>query len=154
MVETSESDIIRCTITADDPLRFLNEEFPEIGNTLANFAFIGIGLYNRTYLGGQFDSFFGIFTIFDPFFEESFGFFGTSIAFDRLIHKNFDTVAHFFSGESHTQTKFAEVFEERVRPSGTMPLFVGRIRSRRNRTRINRRTSGSIGHHFTITKEL
>ena len=133
MVEPTETDIIRSSVTTDNPLRFLDEIFAQRSDLLTNFTLIGCSFYHRCDLSFQFDRTFGIFLIGDPFGKQSLHFFGTT-AFDSLIHQLNDTFTHFVNSKIHTETEFTEIFEQRIRPCRTVTFFVCRIRSRRDRT--------------------
>ena len=126
----------------------------QFGDSSAIRTFILSCFNHRNDLSCQFFRLIGIVLIFDPC-SECFLIFGRSAFIsDGSFHCILDTCTHLFVSQFHTQTEFTEVFEQRVSPCRTFALFVCRIRSRWNRTRIDRRTSRSVSNHFTITEQL
>ena len=57
-------------------------------------------------------------------------------------------------GQTHTQTEFRGVFEQRVRPSRTAAVRVFRVRSGRQVAAVNGRTARCVGNHQTIAEQL
>ena len=102
----------------------------------------------------ELDRTFGIVFIGNPCCEQFFGLCRTAIALDGSIHQFHQTLAHFFNGQRHTQTELTEIFEQRIGPSDTLTFIVRCVRSRRYRTRINRRTARSVRYHFTVAEKL
>ena len=130
MVETTITDIIRGTITTDNPLRTFYEVVTEFSNLL---AYIAITLFNfRENSICQSTRLFGIIFFLDPLFKELFQLIGAARARLSFSHQFHEAGTHFFISDSHTEAKFAEIFEEGVCPSRTLTFFVNCIRSRRH----------------------
>ena len=152
MVETTITDIIRGTITTDNPLRTFYEVVTEFCNLL---AYIAITLFNfREDSISQSTRLFGIIFFLDPLFKELFQLIGAARARLSFSHQFHEAGTHFFISDSHTEAKFAEIFEEGVCPSRTLTFFVNCIRSRRHRSGINRRATGSVRHHLAVAEQL
>ena len=132
MVKTTVTDIIRSTVTTDDPLAAFNKILLQISDLLAVVAFIFSSFYHRNDLFGQFLSLFCIQHIVDPFSKYFFVFSRAAIRSDSFVHYFHQTGTHLFVSQFHTQTKFTEVFEQGVSPCRTVTLFVHSVRSRRN----------------------
>ena len=110
--------------------------------------------HDRCNLSFELDRTFGIVFIGNPCCEQFFGLCRTAIALDGSIHQFHQTLAHFFNGQRHTQTELTEIFEQRIGPSDTLTFIVRCVRSRRYRTRIDRRTARSVRYHFPVTEKL
>ena len=154
VVETSVTDIVRSTVTTDNPLAALDEVILELGNGLAEFTFILGSFYHRNNLGSSSLALVGIILTVEPLLEGLFVFSRSAFSSNSSLHGFYQTAAELLVGKFHTQTEFAEVLEQRVCPCRTLTLLVGCIRGRRNRTGVDGRTSCCVGNHFAVTEEL
>ena len=112
MVKTTITDVVRSTVTTDDPLAAFNKILLQFSDLLAVVAFI-LGSFNhRNDLFSQFLSLFCIQHIVDPFSEYLFVLGRTAVRSDGFVHYFHQTGTHLFVSQFHTQTEFAEVFEQ------------------------------------------
>ncbi|OQC03398.1 MAG: hypothetical protein BWX77_00703 [Bacteroidetes bacterium ADurb.Bin090] len=116
---------------------------------------ITVASFYRIYdLVGQYTALVAVFTIGEPFGKQGFLFFGTTAAGLSIAHKLNQAFTHLFVSQLHTETVFAEIFEQRVGPGRTVTQFVGGVRRGRYRARINGSTAGGIGHYLAVAKQL
>ena len=112
MVKTTITDIVRSTVTTDDPLAAFNKILLQFSDLLAVVAFILSSFNHRNDLFGQFLSLFCIQHIVDPFSEQFFHFSRSAISSNSLVHHFHEASTHLFVSQFHTQTEFTEVFEQ------------------------------------------
>ena len=112
MVQTTVTDIVRSTVTTDNPLALLHQVVLEFGDCCAVFTFIFSSFHHRDNLFGSSLALICIVFTVNPFLECFLVFGRTSIAGDSILHGSFDACTKFLVGQSHTQTELAEVFEQ------------------------------------------
>ena len=105
-------------------------------------------------LRSQFLRLLGVVLVSDPSGGYFLGLSRSMLAHGDLLQQAFQTFTHLLVRQFHTQAELAEVLEQRVCPSRTLTLLVRRIRSGRNRTGVDRRTSGSISYHLAVAEQL
>ena len=112
MVQTTVTDIVRSTVTTDNPLALLNQIVLEFCNGSAVLTFIFSSFHHWNDLFGSGFALVCIVLTINPFLECFFVFCWTSITGDSILHSSFDTCTKFLVSQSHTQTEFAEIFEQ------------------------------------------
>ena len=110
MVETSVADVVRSTVTTDDPLAALNEVILVSENLLASVTTTSLtSSYN---LRSESLGLSSILLILDPLLHQCLEFSRAASARLSLGHETSETLLHLLVGNSHTETEFAEVLEE------------------------------------------
>ena len=112
VVETAVADVVRSTVTTDDPLAAFNQVLRQTGDGLAAIAFVLGSFYHRNDLFSQFLSLVCIVHVFNPSLEYFLVFSRSTFRCNSFFHSLHDTCAHLFVGELHTQTEFAEVLKQ------------------------------------------
>ena len=155
MIQTTVTDIVRSTVTTDNPLRTFYQEVRQFLDLSANRTTLLDALLNECHdLRSQFLRLLGVILVSDPSGGYFLGLSRSMLAHGDLLQQAFQTFTHLLVRQFHTQAELAEVLEQRVCPSRTLTLLVRCIRSRRNRTGVDRRTSGSVSHHLAVAEQL
>ena len=115
---------------------------------------LGALLDQRLELSGSSLRAVGVVLLLDPLLSGSLEVVGCVLAFHGLVEQHSDTLLHLLVAQCHTEAKLAEVLEQRVVESRTLTLVVGAVWCRRNRSRVDRRATRSVGDHLAVTKEL
>ena len=128
MVETAVTDVVRSTITTDDPLATLREIVAQICQLLASFAaLLSTGLDHWFEFLSCCTAGVSIVLTCNPFLSCGLEFCWSFFVCNCFLEDSLDAVAHLLVGQNHTHTKLTEVFEEGVSPSRTLALFVGSV---------------------------
>ena len=112
MVKTTITDIVRSTVTTNDPLAAFYKILLQFSDLFAVVTFILVSFNNRNDLSSQFLSLVRIQHIVDPFSEQFFHFSRSAISSNSLVHHFHEASTHLFVSQFHTQTEFTEVFEQ------------------------------------------
>ena len=112
MVKTTVTDIVRSTVTTDNPLAAFNKILLQFCDLFAVITFIFVSFDNRDNLSCQFFRLVSIQHIVDPFSEQFFHVSRSAVGSNSFVHNLHDTCTHLFVSQFHTQTEFAEVFEQ------------------------------------------
>ena len=111
VVKTAVTDVIRCTVTTDDPLATLREEVAEFIELCATWATVFLTCLDEwEELVGCCATCCCIVLACFPFLCCCLELFRCAVA--SLSQEGGDASAHLLVGEQHTHTKFAEVLEE------------------------------------------
>ncbi len=114
MVETAVTDIVRGTVTTDDPLRTLYEVVIQGLEFLANGAALGSALGDAsTQLRSNLLRLVGILAVVNPLLSESLVLVA-GIAVDHLLEQLSHALLHLLVTKGHTETELAEVLEQRA----------------------------------------
>ena len=155
MVQTTVTDVVGSTVTTDDPLAALHEvvlQFLQLcayGTTCSGTG-INVGDEGSGSSLGSLSVILGL----NPSLGSSLVLSTGLVAGQHLLQQGVDAGAHLLVGNGHTQTKLAEVLEERVGPSRTLTLGVLGVRCRGDRTRVDGRATRSVGYNLAVTEEL
>ena len=152
MVKTAVTDIVRSTVATDNPLAAFNDMVFVVEDLFASIATACLASSYDRFVEAVSDS--SIVLVVKPLLEHRLHLLGAASAAECLGEESRQTLADLAVSDLHTETVLAEVLEEGVRPCRTMTLCVGGIRSRRNRTRVDRGTTRSVGYDLTVAKEL
>ncbi len=152
MVQTAETDVVRSTVTGYDPVRTLHDIVLQIENGLADVA--AACLAQRYQLVGDGTGCHSVVGRVKPLLCQLMDLLAARRAFRSGLHRLGQATAELLVGDKHAEAKLCEVLEERVAPRRTVTLLVDSIRSRRHRARVDRRATGSVGHHLVIAVEL
>ena len=153
MIHAAVTDVVAPAVAADDPLRLLDQQVFHRQNLLAGVA--AAGLHHRDEPCRHLGRTRRRTARFDPLLHHAFQLVGALRAFgDRPLHEVLYLVALLLHAHVHTQTEFGIVLEERVGPRRALSLRIGAVGSRRRRTRVDRRTARSIGHHHPFSEQL
>ena len=113
VVETAVTDIVRSTVTTDDPLTALYEVVIQSLELLANGATSGSALGDAlAELRSNLLRLLGIVLISNPLSSELFVLSAGLIAIDHLLQQLSYALLHLLVTKSHTQTELAEVLEQ------------------------------------------
>ena len=126
MVESAVADVIACTVSADNPLAACRYVLLEGENALAGLA--AASLHHRNELIADLPCYGIVSSVLEPLGKQRLHLIAAAIAAETLGHKPGDGVAHTLASEMHTETKFAEVLEERILPCRSASLCVGAVR--------------------------
>ena len=110
MVESAVSDVIRCTVTADDPLAACRDECLVLDETLAYVA--SATLAERNELVGNLTCNLCILLVLEPLSEESLHLVSAASACETFFHEACYCSACSVRTYLHTETELAEVLEE------------------------------------------
>ena len=153
MVHAAESDIVTPTVAADDPLRFFHEILFPLEDLLAGIAAAGLHHRNEFFAGcgTQRAAVFAV----NPLLHRSLQLSRAATAVgDGVLHLQGHALAQFLHTKVHTQAELGIVLKQRIGPCRTLTLAVGRVRGRRCRTAVDRRTTRSVGNHHPVSEHL
>ncbi len=160
MVKSAEADIVRPTVAAEYPHRGLGEHiagFDDGSGKRAGFAGAafndGILASGKQFVGGNAGSG-GIVLVFKPFGTGGLDVGVGPVNGDESLDGVNEFRATLVNGESHAETVFGVIFEQRVRPCRTSALLVDGVRSGRIRTAPNGRAACGVGNIHTLAEEL
>ena len=135
MVETAVTDVVRSTVTTDNPLAALYEIVVEGLKLLAYRASLGCALGNqRLQLSSCCLGCISVVLGCNPLAGCLLVFLRSLVALNHLVEQLYNALLHLLVTEHHTETELAEVLEQRVVEGRTLTLGVGGVRSRRNRS--------------------
>ena len=151
VIEAAVTDIVGPAIAAHDPegafeegIRDSEESFGLIGIATSEFSFNGGDISANAFeIGIRF-----LFAVDEAIYEFVAEFSGE--VFDEVLGE----VLLLVESESHTETELGVIFEEGVRPSGTMTIFVNGPRRGGKVTTVDGGATSCVGDDHAITEEL
>ena len=113
MIKTTVADIVRSTVTTDDPLATLCEEVAQLSELLASFATLLSTSLNHGFelLSGCAACYCIVLSI-DPFLSSCLVFCRSFFGSDNVLQQLLNACTHLLVSKDHTHTKLAEVFEQ------------------------------------------
>ena len=155
VVESTVTNVVGSTVTADNPLASFGEIVAEFKELLSEFVTLGsTSLEYGFHLVSHFTSDGGVVLVVNPTLSEFFHFCARAFAHEDFAKQRLDAGTHLLVCHHHAQTELTEVFEEGVCPSGTLTLLVLAVGRGRNGTGIDGGATGGVGNHLTVTEEL
>ena len=125
MVKSAVSDIVACTVAAEDPLAAARDVVLVLEKLLAGVA--AACLHERNELVGNFAGYSVVVAVVEPLLEESLHLVAAAGALETLCHEVAHCLACAVGTEFHSETELAEVLEEGVGPGRTMAFSVGAV---------------------------
>ena len=113
MVKTTVTDIVRGTVTTNNPLAALSKEVAEFGQLLASVAtLLGTSLNHRLELKSGSAACLSIVLTVNPFLSSGLVFGRSLSSGNNVLQQLLNACTHLLIGKDHTHTKLAEVLEE------------------------------------------
>ncbi len=152
MVHTAVADIIRPSVTAEDPEGFFGEQIGHMPE-LVEFGQFGITQRGQN-IFAVLAGLVRIVHVVQPVLEGCGKLFGQAGHLQRFAHLVGQTFTALMIGVVHAKTVFGGVFKQRVGPGRTKTVLIGAVGVDRGRTSPDGAATRGIGYDHTFAEEL